>query len=67
VFVFRRTKPVVCDALATGESNTPVDDQRLPVIPLIRSMQRVPMNGAKPGELATPGFENPENVRAERG
>ena len=56
---------MIRDAGAAGESHPAVDDQRLAVVPVIGAVERVPMNGPKPGELAAAGLQNFENVRAE--
>jgi hypothetical protein len=67
VFVFGRPEPVIRKPRSASECDLAVDDQRLAAIPLIRSMERVPLNGTKPGELAAARLEDFENARADCG
>src|SRR5688500_3309177 len=64
--ILRVALPVVGDARAAGESNPAVDDERLPVGPVVEAANRIPAHRVVPGELATAGLECLQDFGANR-
>jgi hypothetical protein len=64
--ILRVAQPVIGNAGAAGESDAPVDDQRLPVRSIVETSDRAPSHRVVPCDLAAAVFQCLEYLFSDR-